>query len=155
MKWIISLILLTFIFIITSFFIPNYLLFPFRWMTVGMAFNSFIFYFMVNKSKANNAYSSLAAIVVKFILSGAIVIIYFIITESKNKIDYYKRALSDIIVKEKDVAIKQKAQEYLISYIQFENKLKDTAQFAIHAKNRSCYANFCNRYATKLFPHVP
>ncbi|HQV78934.1 MAG TPA: hypothetical protein PLJ42_07675 [Chitinophagales bacterium] len=89
MKWIISLILLTFIFIITSFFIPNYLLFPFRWMTVGMAFNSFIFYFMVNKSKANNAYSSLAAIVVKFILSGAIVIIYFIITESKNKIDYY------------------------------------------------------------------
>ncbi|MBP6048340.1 MAG: tetratricopeptide repeat protein [Chitinophagales bacterium] len=51
-----------------------------------------------------------------------------------KQFDNYKRALSDIIVKEKDVAIKQKAQEYLISYIQFENKLKDTAQFAIHAK---------------------
>lgn len=40
--------------------------------------------------------------------------------------DAYKKALSDIITKYKDGEVKQKAQEYLIAYIQFESKINDT-----------------------------
>lgn len=40
--------------------------------------------------------------------------------------DQYKTALSDIVMKAKDGEIKNKAQEYLIAYIQFERNLKDT-----------------------------
>jgi outer membrane protein assembly factor BamD (BamD/ComL family) len=45
--------------------------------------------------------------------------------------EQYKRALSDIITKYKTGDIKQKAQDYLVTYIQFESKLKDsTAQIS-------------------------
>jgi tetratricopeptide (TPR) repeat protein len=48
--------------------------------------------------------------------------------------DAYKKALTDIITKYKDGEIKQKAQDYLIAYIQFESKIKDTtAQIAAPA----------------------
>lgn len=40
--------------------------------------------------------------------------------------DAYKRSLSDIITKYKEGDIRQKAQEYLIAYIQFESHINDT-----------------------------
>ena len=47
----------------------------------------------------------------------------------------YKVALSDIILKYKDTEIKKKAQEYLISYIQYESKLNDSTIQALTQKN--------------------
>lgn len=44
----------------------------------------------------------------------------------KHQYDNYKTALSDIVLKYSDGAIKQKAQEYLLAYIQFETNLKDS-----------------------------
>lgn len=47
----------------------------------------------------------------------------------KKQFDAYKRALSDIITNYNTGEIRKKAQDYLITYIQFESKLKDsTAQ---------------------------
>jgi tetratricopeptide (TPR) repeat protein len=43
-----------------------------------------------------------------------------------KQFDAYKRALSDIITKYNGGEVKQKAQDYLIAYIQFESKLKDS-----------------------------
>lgn len=47
-----------------------------------------------------------------------------------KQFDNYKKALSDIILKYNDGEIKKKAQEYLITYIQFESKLKDSTSQA-------------------------
>ncbi|HNI32524.1 MAG TPA: tetratricopeptide repeat protein [Chitinophagales bacterium] len=47
----------------------------------------------------------------------------------------YKKALSDIILKYNDGDVKKKAQEYLIAYIQHENKLNDTSAQAIQNSN--------------------
>ena len=44
----------------------------------------------------------------------------------KHQYDNYKTALSDIVLKYNDGPIKQKAQEYLLTYIQFETNLKDS-----------------------------
>ena len=52
-----------------------------------------------------------------------------------KKLDMYKTALSDIILKYKDGDVKTKAQEYLIAYIQFENKLTDSARQALYNTN--------------------
>jgi tetratricopeptide (TPR) repeat protein len=54
-----------------------------------------------------------------------------------KKLDMYKTALSDIILKYKDGDVKTKAQEYLIAYIQFENKLTDSARQALYNTNTS------------------
>jgi tetratricopeptide (TPR) repeat protein len=40
----------------------------------------------------------------------------------------YKQALSDIILKYPNTEIKQKAQDFLIAYIQFENNIKDSTK---------------------------
>ncbi|MFN8260468.1 MAG: tetratricopeptide repeat protein [Chitinophagales bacterium] len=50
-----------------------------------------------------------------------------------KKFDAYKTALSDIILKYKDGEIKKKAQDYLITYIQFESKLNDSTLQAMNA----------------------
>ena len=47
-----------------------------------------------------------------------------------KKLDLYKTALSDIVLKYKDGSIKQKAQEYLIALIQYESKLNDSTKQA-------------------------
>ena len=47
----------------------------------------------------------------------------------------YKKALTDIILKYNDGEIKKKAQDYLISYIQYESKLNDSTIQALTTKN--------------------
>jgi hypothetical protein len=89
MKWLLSLLFLTSVCIASGFFIAQNYVFAYRWMTTGMAIVSFIFYFMINKNSAKNANGNLAAIVLKFILSSLVVIIYIAMTKSKNKIDYF------------------------------------------------------------------
>lgn len=51
-----------------------------------------------------------------------------------KQFENYKRSLSEIIMKYKDGEVKEKAQAYLISYIQYENKLIDTATTHLNAK---------------------
>lgn len=50
-----------------------------------------------------------------------------------QQFDAYKKSLSDIVMKYRDGAIKQKAQEYLIAYIQFESSLKDSTAAIVQA----------------------
>lgn len=89
MKWLLSLFFLTSVCVIAGFFIAQNYVFAYRWMTTGMAIVSFIFYFIINKNSAKNANGNLAAIVLKFILSSLVVLIYIAMFKSKNKIDYF------------------------------------------------------------------
>ena len=89
MKWLLSLFFLTSVCVISGFFIAQNYVFAYRWMTTGMAIVSFIFYFIINKNSAKNANGNLAAIVLKFILSSLVVLIYIAMFKSKNKIDYF------------------------------------------------------------------
>lgn len=89
MKWFLSLLFVTAVCIVSGFFIEQKYVFAYRWMTTGMAIVSFIFYFMINKKSAKNANGNLAAIVLKFILSSLVVIIYIAMLKSKNKTDYF------------------------------------------------------------------
>ena len=47
----------------------------------------------------------------------------------------YKKALTDIIIKYNDGEIKKKAQEYLISFIQYESKLNDSTMQILTTQN--------------------
>ncbi len=94
MKWLYSLILVTSIFILVSFVLPSNHQFAFRWMSIGMALVAFIFYYMTCYYKSNNIVGNLAAIIVKFMLSAAVVVSYFIYTKSKINTDYYYFFLS-------------------------------------------------------------
>ena len=89
MKWLFALLFLTSFFIVSSFFIDANYTFAYRWMTIGMAIVSFIFYFNINKKNAKNAGGNLAAIVIKFMLSSLVFIIYIAAFKSKNRIDFY------------------------------------------------------------------
>lgn len=89
MKWLLSLVFITLFFIISSFFLPENLIFPYRFMTLGMATISFFFYILTVKSSHNNVGGSLVAIVLKFILSAFLFMAYYVLTQSKNNIDYY------------------------------------------------------------------
>ena len=48
-----------------------------------------------------------------------------------KQFDAYKKALTDIIIKYNEGEIKKKAQDYLITYIQFESKLSDSTMQAL------------------------
>ena len=89
LKWFVTLLFLTSFCIVSSFFIAANNVFAYRWMTIGMAIVSFIFYFIINKNNAKNASGNLAAVVVKFMLSILVVVIYIASFKSKNKIDFY------------------------------------------------------------------
>ena len=89
MKWLLALLFFTSFFIVSSFFIDTNNAFAYRWMTIGMAIVSFIFYFSINKRNAKNAGGNLAAIVIKFMLSCLVFIIYIIAFKSRNRIDFY------------------------------------------------------------------
>lgn len=66
-----------------------------------------------------------------------------------KKFDKYKTALSDIVLKYKDGSIKQKAQEYLITYIQYESKLNDsTMQSMDLIKDDSIKDTLYNKFQT-------
>ncbi len=58
-------------------------------MTLGMAIISFLFYIINVKNNQNNINGNLLAIIMKFLLSSLLFIVYFIITNSYNKIEYY------------------------------------------------------------------
>ncbi len=92
MKWLFTLVFLTLLFIISSFFIDRNLVFAYRWMTIGISLVSFIFYYIVTTSntKDNNKIigGNLAAIVVKFILSLLVIIIYALVFGMKNKLEF-------------------------------------------------------------------
>jgi hypothetical protein len=92
MKWLLSLVLLTLAFFIYSFFIDDTLVLAFRWMTMGMAIVSFIFYAMIarNSKKGNETMlgSNIAAIVLKFMLSALVIISYAFIFKLKNNTEF-------------------------------------------------------------------
>lgn len=96
MKWLYSLIFLTFFFIVSSFFIPTKLVIAYRWMTLGMALVSFIFYIITKKNDKNKS-ANITAIGVKFITSSLVFILYIIVFKSKNTIDYYIFILAYIL----------------------------------------------------------
>ncbi|HNY54537.1 MAG TPA: tetratricopeptide repeat protein [Chitinophagales bacterium] len=52
-----------------------------------------------------------------------------------QQFDAYKKSLTDIIIKYNNGEIKKKAQDYLISYIQFESKLNDSTVQVLTAQN--------------------
>ncbi|MDB5228026.1 MAG: hypothetical protein JWN78_2219 [Bacteroidota bacterium] len=80
MKWLLSLLIVTAFFIVSSFFISEKYVLSYRWMTLGMAIVSFIFFLVIlrNKKKENKQVlgANISAIILKFILSIAVVISY-------------------------------------------------------------------------------
>ncbi len=92
MNWLFSLVLLTLLFIISSFFIDSNLVFAYRWMTIGISLVAFIHYYMITsadkKSSAKMIGGNLAAIVLKFLLSALVVILYLVLFGTKNNMDF-------------------------------------------------------------------
>jgi hypothetical protein len=92
MKWLLALITLTVFFFIYSFSIHPSFVLAFRWMTMGMAIVSFLFYFMIvrNSKKENSTMlgSNIAAIVLKFMLSALVIISYAFIFRLKSNIEF-------------------------------------------------------------------
>ncbi len=80
MKWLLQIILLTIYFILLSFCLDADLRFSFRFMTIGMSIVSFLFYFIIYQSQKKNVKKALggnlAAIVIKYMLSASVIIIY-------------------------------------------------------------------------------
>jgi hypothetical protein len=62
------------------------------WMTMAMAAVAFLFYFMVTaahqKDNAGKVGGNLAAIMLKFILSVLVVILYVLLFDRKEKLDF-------------------------------------------------------------------
>ncbi len=92
MKWLYSLVIVTGLFILAGFFIPDDLRTGYYWMSMGMAAVSFLFYIMMVQSRqkqhAAKAGANLAAITLKFIVSMLVVIVYIVLFGSENKIDF-------------------------------------------------------------------
>jgi hypothetical protein len=89
MKWLFSLVCLTIAFVSTSFFIPEKMVFAFRWMTIGMAIISFVFYFITRINNHKSIGGNILAITFKFLMSPFVFITYYVATHSKNSLDYY------------------------------------------------------------------
>ena len=92
MKWLGSLIFLTSFFIISSFFIPEKLVLSYRWMTIGMSIVSFTYYFIIWKTNLHSSEkmvgANFAAIILKFILSALVIILYAFLFGLNNNIDF-------------------------------------------------------------------
>jgi len=89
MKWFLSLACLTIVFLAVSFFMPANMVFAYRWMTIGMAIISFIFYYIIIFNNPKNIGRNILAITVKFLMSPFVFIVYYVVTHSKNSVDYY------------------------------------------------------------------
>lgn len=80
MKWFLHIVFLTLYFILLSFFLDADLQFSFLFMSMAMAFVSFLYFLIVYISEKKEAKKSiggnLAAIVIKFILSALIIVVY-------------------------------------------------------------------------------
>jgi drug/metabolite transporter (DMT)-like permease len=91
MKWLTAILIVTAVFFISSFFIRSEVL-AYRWMTFGMAIVSLIFYGIVarNRKKDNEKMvgSYIAAVVVKFMLSATVIIVYAFIFKLKSNTEF-------------------------------------------------------------------
>ncbi|MFN8282152.1 MAG: hypothetical protein U0U67_03005 [Chitinophagales bacterium] len=80
MKWFLHIVFLTIYFIVISFFLDVDLRFSFRFMSMAMALVSFIYFLIVFISEKKEVKKSiggnLAAIVIKFMLSAMIIVVY-------------------------------------------------------------------------------
>lgn len=92
MKWLLSLVLLTSLFILAGFFMDPKLMRGYWFFTMGMAVISFNFYFIIyfnrNLEKKKILGPYIAAIGVKFILTVLLVVIYALVFGMKQKIDF-------------------------------------------------------------------
>lgn len=88
-KWLLTLVSLSILFFISGFLIKTNLCFDYWWMTLGISCISFIYYFIVTFSnKKNNSKvigGNIAAIGIKFILTGFMLILYIIFSGMKNR----------------------------------------------------------------------
>lgn len=91
-KWLFTLLFITSLFIVYSFFIDTKLVIAYRWMTIGMSLISFVYYYIVTSSNEKDSKKmiggNLAAIVLKFILSGMLIILYIIFFKMKTPLDF-------------------------------------------------------------------
>ncbi|MBK9792181.1 MAG: hypothetical protein IPP60_03570 [Sphingobacteriales bacterium] len=88
-KWLLTLVSLSILFFISGFLIKTNLRFDYWWMTLGISCISFIYYFIVTFSnkKTNSKVigGNIAAIGIKFILTGFMLILYIIFSGMKNR----------------------------------------------------------------------
>lgn len=88
-KWLLTLVSLSILFFILGFFINTKLRFDYWWMTMGISLIAFVYYFIVTASdkKDNNKIigGNIAAIGLKFILTGVVLILYIILSGMKNR----------------------------------------------------------------------
>ncbi|MCC6584579.1 MAG: hypothetical protein IT271_12820 [Chitinophagales bacterium] len=88
-KWLLTLVSLSILFFISGFLIKTNLRFDYWWMTLGISCIAFIYYFIVTSSnkKNNNKIigGNIAAIGLKFILTGFMLILYIIFSGMKNR----------------------------------------------------------------------
>ena len=92
LKWLFSLIGITFVFLALHWVLPIAGTSGYLWVTMSMAIVSFIYFFMVTISSKKESTEvvggNLAAIVVKFILSATIIIFYVIFSKKTERIDF-------------------------------------------------------------------
>jgi hypothetical protein len=92
MKWLASLVFVTAVFIGAAFFVDEQNLRGYLWMTMGMAVVSFLYYLMViSGSKKESKLligSNIAAVIVKFMLSALVIILYAFIFGLHRNIEF-------------------------------------------------------------------
>lgn len=88
-KWLLTLISLSLLFFVSGFFINTDLRFDYWWMTLGIGWVAFVYYFIVTYSNKKNNYKviggNISAIGLKFILTGIVIILYIIFSGMKNR----------------------------------------------------------------------
>ncbi len=91
-KWFLTLAVITSILVVTGFFLDSSIAFGYRWMTTGMSIVAFIYYFIVTSSNEKDSKKmiggNLTAIVLKFILSGVVVILYLLLYGIQDPLDF-------------------------------------------------------------------
>jgi bacteriorhodopsin len=92
LKWYFTLVFITILFIISSFFIAEPLVLGYRWMTIGISIVAFIYCYIVTTASKKDSKKmmggNLAAIVLKFILSSVVIIIYILLFGMRNQLDF-------------------------------------------------------------------
>jgi hypothetical protein len=92
LKWYFTLVFITILFIISSFFIAEPLVLGYRWMTIGISIVSFIYCYIITTASKKDSKKmmggNLAAIVLKFILSAVVIIIYILLFGMRNQLEF-------------------------------------------------------------------
>lgn len=91
-KWLLALTLITVLFLIFGVISNPKPAFGYYWMTMGIAFISYLYFFMVTtsyeKKSVQNIGGNFAAIAVKFILSATVIIFYVIFAPKTSGTDF-------------------------------------------------------------------